>query len=138
MFVLDASLTIAWLVREEAAPEADAVLDMLVEQPATVPELWHLEVANVLLMAMRRKRISPDVLDILLRRLQMLPIETVHMVRDFRMNDILALARREGLTVYDATYLHLALQLGLPLATLDGDLRAAAERNGVQVLPAQM
>ncbi len=110
---------------------------MLAEQPASVPELWHLEVANVLLMAMRRKRISPDVLDILLRRLQVLPIETAHMTRDFRMDDILALARREHLTVYDATYLHLALQLALPLATLDGDLRAAAARNGVPVLPAR-
>ncbi len=136
MFVLDASLTIAWLVREEAAPEADAVLDMLAEQPASVPELWHLEVANVLLMAMRRKRISPEMLDVLLRRLRVLPIETVHMARDFRMDDILALARQERLTVYDATYLQLALQLALPLATLDGDLRAAAARNGVPVLPA--
>ena len=135
MFVLDASLTIAWLVREEAAPEADAVLEMLVEQPASVPELWHLEVANVLLMAMRRKRISSEVLDILLKRLQVLPIETVHMARDFRVDDILALAQRERLTVYDAAYLQLALQLGLPLATLDGNLRAAAARNGVAVLP---
>jgi predicted nucleic acid-binding protein len=45
-----------------------------------------------------------------------------------------AFADKHNLTVYDATYLELALRLSLPLATLDEDLRAAAQREGVQLL----
>ena len=36
------------------------------------------------------------------------------------------MADRFGLTIYDAAYLELANRRGLPLATLDGELRAAA------------
>jgi predicted nucleic acid-binding protein len=38
------------------------------------------------------------------------------------------------LTVYDTTYLELALRLSLPLATLDDNLRRAAQREGVQLM----
>jgi hypothetical protein len=38
------------------------------------------------------------------------------------------------LTVYDATYLELALRLSLPLATFDDDLRRAAQQEGVSLL----
>ncbi len=46
----------------------------------------------------------------------------------------LILADRHRLTVYDATYLELALRLSLPLATLDDDLRRAAQDEGVTLL----
>lgn len=45
-----------------------------------------------------------------------------------------ALADRHRLTIYDATYLELAIRRGLPLATLDQELRVAAEREGVPLL----
>ncbi|GDX94751.1 hypothetical protein LBMAG47_04150 [Planctomycetia bacterium] len=43
----------------------------------------------------------------------------------------LHLARSHRLSVYDATYLELALRHGLPLATLDARLAAAATAAGV-------
>jgi predicted nucleic acid-binding protein len=43
----------------------------------------------------------------------------------------LHLARAHNLTVYDAAYLELALRRGLPLATLDDPLKAAAAAVGV-------
>jgi predicted nucleic acid-binding protein len=44
------------------------------------------------------------------------------------------LAERHRLTLYDAAYLELALRLGLPLATLDRELRATASGEKVKVL----
>ncbi len=44
------------------------------------------------------------------------------------------LAARYRLTAYDAAYLDLALRLGLPLATLDADLKKAAQAEGVTVV----
>jgi predicted nucleic acid-binding protein len=49
---------------------------------------------------------------------------------------VLDLARAERLTAHDAAYLELAMRLGLPLASKDGDLCAAAERVGVEVFRA--
>jgi len=46
----------------------------------------------------------------------------------------LRLSERFALTLYDAAYLELAQRRGLPLATLDGELRAAAHSIGLQVL----
>jgi predicted nucleic acid-binding protein len=47
--------------------------------------------------------------------------------------EILALARQQGLSVYDAAYLDLAMRSGLPLATQDAVLREAAVRCGVKI-----
>jgi predicted nucleic acid-binding protein len=47
------------------------------------------------------------------------------------LGPIRGLAQEHGLSAYDASYLDLAIELGLPLATLDRDLREAAMRVGV-------
>ena len=54
--------------------------------------------------------------------------------RAFR--DVLPLARAQGLTTYDASYLELALRLGLPLATKDKALLRAATALRMTTLPA--
>lgn len=46
-------------------------------------------------------------------------------------SDTLHLARAHKLSVYDAAYLELALRRGLPLASLDAPLKAAAAAMGV-------
>ena len=46
----------------------------------------------------------------------------------------MALAHEHGLTAYDAAYLELAMRLGLPLATGDRSLAAAARRAAVVLL----
>lgn len=48
------------------------------------------------------------------------------------LTDALHLARRYGLSSYDASYLKLALRAGLPIATLDADLSRAARKAGVK------
>ena len=123
-FVVDASVAIAWLFEDEVTPETEAVLDRLSDQEAHAPGLWELEVANVVLSAERRGRISEIASAQIMERLRDLPIRISP--DNPRLHHLLEIARRYGLTSYDAAYLTLALQLNLPLATLDRDLAAAA------------
>jgi len=53
------------------------------------------------------------------------------------LSSTLQLARRYGLSAYDASYLELALRAGLPLATLDGDLVQVARKAGVRLFQRQ-
>jgi predicted nucleic acid-binding protein len=100
-----------------------------------VPGLWHLEVANVLLQAERRGRIAAADVAMRLELMAELPIDTDNETTAREWREILALARAEGLTTYDAVYLELAIRRGLPLLTKDKALIAAAARTGV-ALPA--
>jgi predicted nucleic acid-binding protein len=47
---------------------------------------------------------------------------------------VLTLARRYGLTVYDASYLELAERHAVPLATLDAALAQAAQRENIPLI----
>ena len=60
-----------------------------------------------------------------------LPIEVDSLRGLDWLHDVVPLARETGLTVYDASYLDLAARFGVPLATLDRRLAAAAEQVGV-------
>ncbi len=132
-FVLDASVTLSWAFREELNAHTRAVLRSLSETQALVPEIWPLEVGNALLVAERRKRMGFAEVSRFLSFLQALPIviEPTEPARIF--GAVLFLAREYGLSVYDATYLDLALRRGLPLATRDQALRSAAIRCGVEI-----
>lgn len=132
-FVLDASIALAWCFDDEADHSTDAVLDLLREDTAFAPSLWSLEVANVLLLAERRRRITESQIAHFLRLLDGLPI-TLDLTLHPRQVLIDA-GRRHSLTAYDACYLVTAQSFGLPLATRDADLRAAAKRAGVALLP---
>lgn len=133
-FVLDASIALAWCFDDEASEETDRLAERLRDHGAFVPNLWHLELSNVLLQAERRGRITAADIAVRLRLLGQLPIETDTETHLRATRDTLALARPERLTAYDAAYLELAMRRGLPLASRDQDLRAAAKRLGVGVL----
>ena len=102
---------------------------MLADEEAVVPALWQLEVANVLLVAERRGRITEAQATRFLDLLGSLPIRIEQFGGDPMA--ILAAARRHGLSAYDAAYLILAERLALPLATVDEQLRAACRSAGV-------
>ena len=135
MFVLDCSITVAWLFEDESTPQTDELLDRLKDSGALVPALWRLELGNVLARAERLNRITAaqiaDYLDLLDRSPIVADTETES--RAFR--EILTLARNEDLTTYDAAYLELAARRRLPLATLDKELIRAAHRVQVGTLP---
>ncbi|MBE0613254.1 MAG: type II toxin-antitoxin system VapC family toxin [Burkholderiales bacterium] len=131
-FVLDSSVALTWLLQDESNAAADALADRLEQENAHVPPIWHLEVGNALITAMRRKRITDADFDRSILALSALPIE---IDATASLADVLAIARRFGLTSYDAAYLELAQRRGFPLATLDGKLRQACKALKVSVLP---
>lgn len=125
-FVLDASVAVAWCFDDESSPAAWALLDRLRTAPAQVPALWALEIGNILVGAERRRRISQARTVEFLGILGDLDIRVDPDVPGRAFRDVLPLAREQRLTTYDATYLELAMRLGLPLATKDTALIRAA------------
>lgn len=127
--VLDASATLAYLLHDIDDEGLTKINELLASGFALVPHLWHQEVANGLRNAVRRGLISPDVVPVMCELLDCLDIRT-----DVVGNPVIRLAREaldDGLTAYDVTYLLLARDRGLPLATLDRELAQAADLHGV-------
>ena len=131
-FVLDASVAMAWCFEDETSLLSERVLDLLTADSAVVPELWTQEVANVLLVAERRGRLSEADAARLAQLLIQLPIEVDS--SPSHLATLLALGREHGLSAYDASYLSLAQRRGLALATLDATLAAAAQQSGVALI----
>lgn len=134
MFVIDASVTLAWCFEDESSGDADAVLDRLEREPALAPAHWPLEVANALRTAERRGRIDVTDLPRLQALLAALPVEIAPVELSTAIGGVLEAARMYELTTYDAAYLHLAAARAVPLATIDVRLRGACARAGVELV----
>ena len=134
--VIDASVALAWCFRDERTEVTERLRERVQTDTLAVPVLWHLEVANVLALAERRRRITPAESTELIALLEMLDIVVDAETRSRAFTRVLDLAREERLTAYAAAYLELAMRLGVPLASKDGDLCDAAERVGVSALRA--
>jgi predicted nucleic acid-binding protein len=132
--VIDSSVTLAWLYSDETTEAIDQVLGRLRDQGAWVPAMWKLEVANVLQMNVRRARHDAAFRDAALADLAILPIRVDAETDRQAWTATLRIAERPRLTLYDAAYLELAQRRGLPLATLDQELRDAASGEGVIIL----
>lgn len=130
--VVDSSIAAAWCFPDERTDYTNAVLQLLSPpSEAVAPRLFAYDIRNCVLMGLRRKRITKTEAETFLDSVQILPI---------RLEDpesygaLFELANSEGLTVYDAAYLDMAMRKGLPLATLDTALVRAAGRSGVAIL----
>ena len=129
--VLDASIFMASIFHEENfRDQADNAIGKALEVGAVVPEFWHYEIRNALLKTERQPRITVGEADAARRSLQGLPLVT-EATPDF--DAVMSLARRRGLTYYDAIYVELAVRLDAALATLDQAMMRAAEAEGVPV-----
>jgi predicted nucleic acid-binding protein len=132
--VLDSSATLAWIYSDEVTEEIRQLFDTVADKGALVPALWRLEVANSLTVAVRRGRIDAEFRQAALNDLALLDITTDTHTDTHASAETLRLADRFGLTTYDAAYLELAHRRGVPLATLDQDLNAAATTLRLRVL----
>ncbi len=130
-FVLDGSVTLVWGFADEDDAYAAAILDKIPDLQAHVPGLWPLEVANALLVGERRGRTTPANAAHFLALLGTFPIAIDDETVARAWVETTHLARAHNLSTYDASYLELAMRLGLPLATLDAKLKAAATAVGV-------
>lgn len=131
---VDASVTAAWFLPDEATPFTEAALQATATCDVWVPALWLLEMGNLLLSAQRRKRIDDA------KRRELVQAAAALRLRvdrePVRMLEIDALAARHSLTAYDAAYLELALRRKLAIATVDSALLKAALAAGVK--PAEL
>jgi predicted nucleic acid-binding protein len=132
-FVVDNSVVMSWCFQDEGDTYAEAVLESLETAESFVPAVWPLEVGNVLLVAERRRRLSPASVVRFLALLGGLPIAVEQETSERMLKEILALAREHELSTYDASYLDLAMRLELPLATRDAALEKAAKTCRVPV-----
>jgi predicted nucleic acid-binding protein len=134
-FVIDASATMPWRFADEATPWTEALLDRVeAGEEVLVPAHWPLEVVNSLLVAERKGRVTDAQVSEFLEDLAALPIRVVPAAAAPQWPAIHRLAEQYRLTAYDAAYLELAQRTGLPLATLDGDLRKAAAAAGAALV----
>jgi predicted nucleic acid-binding protein len=133
-FVTDASITVAWCIEDERSEQTDALFLRATREGVVVPPLWSFEIANVLLLAEKRGRVRKGGSEASFAAVAAAPIEVDMESSEHVFGEILSLGRRHGLTIYDATYLELAIRTGLPLATLDQALAAAARQDGVELL----
>jgi predicted nucleic acid-binding protein len=132
--VLDSSCTLAWVYSDETTEAVNHVFTQVAEQGAWVPGLWKLEVANILEMGVRRGRHDAAFRDATLADLALLPVSVDPETDTQAWGATNRVAQQYRLTLYDAAYLELAQRRGLPLATLDGELRRAAVAEGIAVL----
>ena len=137
-FVLDASVTMSWLLKDAAAREGAypfAVLNCLgvAGTTAVVPATWGLEIANVIVRCEAKGQVTEAQSESFLALLAGVEIAVDADTFSHVLSDTLQLARRYRLSSYDASYLELALRDGVPIATLDEDLRHAAGKAGVKL-----
>jgi predicted nucleic acid-binding protein len=129
--VFDCSVTLAWFLKDERTAFTDTAFELLETEECWVPHLWRLEFPNALLFAERKRRLGREQRLEILDNAGQLFLRTDQTLPDMR--SLSALAERRGLTVYDASYLELALRSGFDLITLDRDLADAAAAEGVSV-----
>ncbi len=135
-FILDSSFALAWVLKDEATPATDRVLDSLGQGArAFVPALWRWEMGNALLNVERQKRATKAEVSRHLSLFEALPIEVDETALNQAWSATYLLAQKHRLTSYDAAYLELAMRRGLPLASLDGHLQTAAGLEKVELLP---
>lgn len=137
--VLDASVTLTWLLRD--ASERDGVYSFAVlkslrssDNRCIVPVTWGLEVANVVARSEAKGMVTETQSGAFLEMLESLSIDLDGTSAAQALVGTLQLARRFRLSSYDASYLELAMRLTVPIATLDGDLFKAAVKAGVKRL----
>lgn len=128
-------MSAAWIFEDERHAWADKVALQFDQYEFVVPTLWFYEVGNLVRQGTRRGRLTAGEADAALDRMLRLPLMTDGVGGGEHLGEVLTLASRHDLTFYDATYLELARRHGLPLATLDRELVAAANAEGLERLP---
>lgn len=134
-FVLDCSITMAWCFEDESSDYTDSILENFNEATALVPTIWSLEVANVLLLAKKNRRITEIQAASFIDALSALPIVVDQSTTSRAMHSIFVLAGQSDLTIYDAAYLELAIREKIPLLTLDKGLIKAAKKLHIPLKP---
>ncbi len=133
-FVLDASVALAWCFPDESSNHAVSIFHRFKVETAIVPSIWPLEVANALVVGMRRGRLNEEQFSLVVRLLKELPIEIDPALVARTLDGLVSMAVNCVLSVYDASYLELAQRLKCPIATADAKLAAAAKTCAIELV----
>jgi predicted nucleic acid-binding protein len=134
-FIVDASVGFAWVYQGQATPETDHLLnEVAAGATVIVPALWFLEMSNVLLIAQRRHRLTAGQRKAAMEKLAAMQLTVDEEGFRNAFGKTSELAEKYGLTIYDATYLELALRRSLPLASRYEALKNAAKQCGLKAL----
>lgn len=131
--IVDASITAALILADEASDRDPQVRDALLAGELVVPAHWPVEIASLLLKHQRRGRITADERDDYLDKIGAM-LAGVDVVPATLSSSTIALALASHLSAHDAAYLELALQRAATLATNDDELIAVATAHGVPIL----
>jgi predicted nucleic acid-binding protein len=129
-FVLDSSVALSWCFKNEETPETLRILSLAEIESPVVPSFWHIEMSNILGLALKKQRIDESALTRALSLIEALEIETDNIFHATDSGVLIALMKTYNLTGYDATYLELAIRRDIPLATFDSGLVAAMRLAG--------
>lgn len=134
-FIIDSSVGIGWVHPSQANELTKQLLETVKNGAAVyVPALWHLEIANTLLVFVRRKLIADAQRAVGLTLLSQLRIIIDDETNRLAFSAISELATQYSLSTYDSAYLELARRKSLPLATRDEALKTAAKKAGIKLL----
>lgn len=128
-FVLDSSVTLSWFMPDETANLE--ILGRVVTEGAIAPAIWGLEIGNVLLCAERAGRLTTNQRHKAIYTLKDIYIKIDQTTLEHTWLETMDIATQYGLTLYDASYLELALRYGIPIATLDKSLKRASKIAGI-------
>ncbi|MDO8297045.1 MAG: type II toxin-antitoxin system VapC family toxin [Caulobacter sp.] len=132
--VLDASVIAAWLVPSQSTPASEVFLKEAAEGRFLAPYIFPAECRSLLLRAERRGGLTTKEVAVALDFVDKLAIQVMPMLDRAGHDDVLALARRETLSLYDALYLYVAIEADARLASRDGGMLMAAARRGLVAL----
>jgi predicted nucleic acid-binding protein len=119
-YCIDASFMLSILLPDEKDSPNDTYIDGIKDKSIKfiAPHLLSYEVTNVLRMAVVRERISEKEGTILLTDFKDLPMSYFHI----NLATVFQLSLQNKLTVYDASYLSIALSHKCQLLTFDKEL----------------
>jgi predicted nucleic acid-binding protein len=127
--IVDASVTVAWFVRNQATAYTDRIRRLARSERLHVPAVWPLEFANALWQLERRKLLSDRQVATIIDLIE--PLDIVVHKQTSAPRRLLELARNHRLSAYDASYLDLALALHYPVACREGALKDALRAAGL-------
>jgi len=134
-FVVDASVGFSWVYPDQASAYTDGVLATMDDgATAVVPTLWPIEIANAILVAVRRRRMTNGEAKAAFDFLKRLEVAVDSDAPSLAFGRIAAIAQDQSLSAYDACYLELAARKAVAIATRDEALMKAARKCGVQIL----
>lgn len=131
--VIDASVAVAWLFKDEQSDVADRAIIRALREGVTVPAIFEFELANSIAVGVRSSRVAVRDIPEMIESVDALHYGVAEVPLTDLAGPVQSVALQHRLSVYDASYLYLALRQELPLATLDRRLRAAAAAAGCEV-----